>query len=340
MKAMTFLEPGKMELIDISKPEMGPEDVLIDIRYVGLCGTDLNTYRGKMPFVSYPLIPGHEVSGVVQEKGAQVPDTVAEGDKVTILPYFPCGDCPACHKGRFNTCQRNQTLGVHRDGALTSSIAVPWSKVFSSCELHLTELALAEPMAVGYHATNRGRVVPGDRVLVLGCGTIGMGATSAAVFKGATVMAVDVNEAKLELVRKFGVEATINAATDEIEEKVVDLTGGDGADVVIEAVGHPDTIRWAVEAASYTGRVVHIGYFKKELPGYDINQIVVKELDVTGSRNALNVFPEVIRMLEQGQLPFQELISARYPFSQAPEAFKAWDADPGKFTKILIDMKA
>ena len=340
MKAMTFLEPGKMELIDIPEPEMGPEDVLIDIHYVGLCGTDLSTYRGKMPFVRYPLIPGHEVSGVVQEKGAQVPDTVAEGDKVMISPYFPCGDCPACRKGRFNTCQRNQTLGVHCEGALTSRIAVPCGKVFSSRKLPLAELALAEPMGVGYHATNRGQVVRGDRVLVLGCGTIGMGAVAAAVFKGAAVIAADIDDAKLDLARKFGVEATINAATDEIKEAVVDLTGGDGADVVIEAVGHPDTIRWAVEAASYTGRVVHIGYIKKELPGYDINQIVVKELDVTGSRNALNVFPEVIRMLEQGQLPFQELISARYPFSQAPEAFRAWDTDPGKFTKILIDVKA
>ena len=340
MKAMTFLEPGKMELIDIPEPEMGPEDVLIDIHYVGLCGTDLSTYRGKMPFVKYPRIPGHEVSGLILDKGAKVPDALAGGDKVMISPYFNCGDCPACRKGRFNTCERNQTLGVHREGALTSRIAVPYGKVFSSRKLPLPELALAEPMGVGYHATNRGQVVRGDRVLVLGCGTIGMGAVAAAVFKGAAVMAVDIDDAKLELARKFGVEATINAATDEVKEAVVDLTGGDGADVVIEAVGHPDTIRSAVEVASYTGRVVQIGYIKKELPGYDINQVVVKELDVTGSRNALNVFPEVIRMLEQGQLPFQELISARYPFSQAPEAFKAWDAEPGKFTKILIDVKA
>ncbi len=340
MKAMTFLEPGKMELIDIPEPEMGPEDVLIDIHYVGLCGTDLSTYRGKMPFVKYPRIPGHEVSGLILDKGAKVPDALAGGDKVMISPYFNCGDCPACRKGRFNTCERNQTLGVHREGALTSRIAVPYGKVFSSRKLPLAELALAEPLAVGYHATNRGQVVRGDRVLVLGCGTIGMGAVAAAVFKGAAVMAADIDDAKLELVKKFGVEATINAATDEVKEAVADLTGGDGADVVIEAVGHPDTIRSAVEVASYTGRVVQIGYIKKELPGYDINQIVVKELDVTGSRNALNVFPEVIRMLEQGQLPFQELISARYPFSQAPEAFRAWDADPGKFTKILIDVKA
>ncbi len=340
MKAMTFLEPGKMELIDIPEPEMGPEDVLIDIHYVGLCGTDLSTYRGKMPFVKYPRIPGHEVSGLILDKGAKVPYALAGGDKVMISPYFNCGDCPACRKGRFNTCERNQTLGVHREGALTSRIAVPYAKVFSSRKLPLAELALAEPLAVGYHATNRGQVVRGDRVLVLGCGTIGMGAVAAAVFKGATVMAADIDNAKLELVKKFGVEATINAAMDDVKEAVADLTGGDGADVVIEAVGHPDTIRSAVEVASYTGRVVQIGYIKKELPGYDINQVVVKELDVTGSRNALNVFPAVIQMLEQGQRPFQELISARYPFSQAPEAFRAWDAEPGKFTKILIDVKA
>ncbi len=340
MKAMTFLEPGKMELIYIPEPEMGPEDVLIDIHYVGLCGTDLSTYRGKMPFVKYPRIPGHEVSGLILDKGAKVPDAFTGGDKVMISPYFNCGDCPACRKGRFNTCERNQTRGVQREGALTSRIAVPYGKVFSSRKLPLPELALTEPLAVGYHATNRGQVVRGDRVLVLGCGTIGMGAIAAAVFKGAAVMAADIDNAKLELVKKFGVKATINAATDDVKEAVADLTGGDGADVVIEAVGHPDTIRSAVEVVSYAGRVVNIGYIKKELPGYDINQVVVKELDVTGSRNALNVFPAVIQMLEQGKWPFQELISARYPFSQAPEAFKAWDAEPGKFTKILIDVKA
>ena len=340
MKAMTFLEPGKMELIDIPEPEVGPEDVLIDIHYVGLCGTDLSTYLGKMPFVKYPRIPGHEVSGVVQQKGGEVPDTVAVGAKVMISPYINCGDCPACRKGRFNACEYNQTLGVQCEGALTSRIAVPYGKVFSSRKLPLPELALAEPLGVGYHATNRGQVVRGDRVLVLGCGAIGMGVIAAAVFKGARVMAVDIDDAKLELAKKFGVEATINAATSDVKEAAADLTGGDGADVVIEAAGHPDTIRSAVEAASYTGRVVYIGYNKKELPGYDTNQIVAKELDVTGSRNALNVFPDVIQMLEQGQLPFQELISARYSFSQTLEAFRDWDAEPGKFTKILIDVKA
>jgi len=335
MRAMTFTEPGKMKTIDIPEPEMGSEDVLIDMRYVGLCGTDLSTYRGVMPLVKYPLIPGHETSGVILATGPQAPASFRVGDQVTVSPYTPCGTCPACRKGRFNTCERNRTLGVHVDGALTARIAVPYRKVFPSQDLSLKELALVEPLSVGCHATNRGEVAPDETVLVLGCGAIGIGVIAAAVSKGARVIAVDIEDAKLELARSFGVKQTINAATDDAGGAVAELTNGEGVDVAIEAVGHPATIQLAIEASAYAGRAVLIGYTNQEVV-IDTNLAIVKELNVMGSRNALNEFPAVIEMLEQRRLPFPEIISATYPFGETAAAFSDWDAAPVRFVKIMI----
>ena len=167
MKAVTFVKPGHIELIEQPAPQVGPEDILIDMHYVGLCGTDLSSYRGTMPLVSYPRIPGHEDSGIILEKGAQVPDSFAEGDQVMISPCAHCGDCPPCRQGRVNCCVTNRTLGVQRDGAMLDKIAVHYSDVFTSRELSLKELALVEPMGIGYHATRRGQVTGSDQVLVL-----------------------------------------------------------------------------------------------------------------------------------------------------------------------------
>lgn len=338
MKAVTFVKPGHIELTEQPAPQIGPEDILIDMHYVGLCGTDLSSYRGTMPLVSYPRIPGHEDSGVILEKGAQVPDTFAEGDQVMISPCAHCGDCPPCRQGRFNCCVTNKTLGVQRDGALLDKIAVNFRDVFSSRELSLKELALVEPMSIGYHATRRGQVTGSDRVLVLGCGSIGMGVIAAACSKGARVIATDIDGAKLALAQRFGAEHTINAAQEDVRAVVAELTDNEGVDVAIEAAGQPETLRLAVEVVAHGGRVVTIGYAKQEV-SYDTNQFVVKELTIVGSRNSLDVFPAVINLLEQRRQPFGDLISHVYPLHATAEAFRDWDARPGEFAKILIDVK-
>lgn len=199
MKAISLIEPRQIEIIEIPEPALGPEDVLVELRYVGLCGSDLSAYRGLSPMVSYPRIPGHEVSGVIVAKGERVPERLQVGAPVAVSPYTSCGLCPACRLGRANTCQYNQTLGVQRDGALTRRIAVPYAKTFTSQVLTPQELALVEPLSVGYHAANRGRVSEVDSVLVFGCGAIGLGAIAASARKGATVIAVDIDDGKLEM---------------------------------------------------------------------------------------------------------------------------------------------
>lgn len=345
MKAVRIPAPRQVEMVEIPEPQMGPEDVLIDVHYIGLCGSDLNTYRGLSPMVIYPRIPGHELSGVILAAGQRVPERLAVGSHVMVSPYSECGLCPACRAGRPNTCQFNQTLGVQRDGALTHRLAIHYRKVFASPSLTMEELALVEPLSVGYHATNRGRVSETDTVLVIGAGGVGMGAIVGAARKGATVIVSDIDDGKLELARRFGARHTINSARregtpypEELLARIHELTNGEGVNVAIEAVGQPDTYRLAVEAACYAGRVVYIGYAKQEVC-FDTRDFVRKELDILGSRNALRVMPSVIGMLEKREWPFEELITRIYPMAGTAQAFQDWDEAPGKVTKILIDVK-
>lgn len=337
MKAISFPKPREVAVIDIAAPNVAPDEVLVDVCYVGLCGTDLNTYRGRFPLVSYPRIPGHEVSGIIAAKGGEVPAGIEVGDRVALSPYTHCGICPACRAGRTNSCQFNQTLGVQRDGAMTKRVTIHYSKVFSSKVLSLQELALVEPLSVGYHAANRGRVTEMDTVLVIGCGVVGIGAIVASGRKGATVIAVDIDDRKLEAARSFGAHYTLNTVKEEALDELDRLTDQEGVSVAIEAVGSPATYQLAVKAVAFAGRVVYVGYAKDPVT-YDTADFVRKELDIMGSRNALRLFPAVIRMMEKRQKPFLELITQTYPFGEADRAFRAWDAAPEEYNKIMIDV--
>jgi threonine dehydrogenase-like Zn-dependent dehydrogenase len=339
MKAYTIKDKYSVEVVEIAEPVLDANDILLEVAYIGLCGSDLNTFRGLMPLVKYPRIPGHEISGTIIGKGDNVPKKFKIGDKATVSPYTNCGICPACRAGRVNTCEFNQTLGVQRDGALTQRIKIPYDKVFTSSTLSLEELVLIEPMSVGYHSANRGEVKETDVVLLIGCGTIGMGALCANVRKGATVIAVDIDDSKLETAVKFGATYTINSKKESALQKIMDLTNNEGVSVAVEAVGNPEALRLALEAVSFAGRIVIIGYSKEDVQ-FNSQLIVRKELTINGSRNALLVFPSVIQMFEKKEKPFTSLISKVFPFSHTLEAFQYWDSNPGKVSKILIDVKA
>jgi L-galactonate 5-dehydrogenase len=338
MKAFVIEEAFKVKSIEIQEPQMTSTDVLLEVHYLGLCGSDLNSYKGLMPLVTFPRIPGHEISGVIIDKGAGVPKTINIGDNATVSPYTNCGVCPACRQGRINTCEFNQTLGVQRDGALTERIAVPYDKVFVSKTLSLKELALIEPMSVGYHGANRGLVSETDTVMILGCGTIGMGALCAAVRKGATVIGVDIDDSKLLQAKKFGAQHTINSAKENVIEAINKLTNNEGVTVAIEAAGTPVTFNMAIDCVCFAGRIATIGYSKHDV-SLNTQLIVRKELNLFGSRNALRVFPSVITMFERKEMPFTDMITKVFPFSETPEAFKYWAENTGSVSKILIEIK-
>ena len=327
-----------MAVRELVKPRPEKGEVLLEMRYVGFCGSDLSTYLGKNPLVSYPRIPGHEISGSIVELGQGVPGGLREEDAVTVVPYTSCGTCPSCRRGRTNACRENQTLGVQREGAMQQYITVPWQKILPAPGLSALELALVEPLTVGTHAVRRGRVGEGDLVMVLGCGMIGAGAIAAATRSGARVLAVDIDAGKLALAVRLGAEHTINSRESDLHSELEKISGGNGADVVIEAAGNPITYRAAVEEVAFSGRVVCVGYAGQEV-SFPTRLFVQKEMDILGSRNATaEDFSEVIDYLEQGDFPLDAVISRKVTLDEAAGAMKEWAADPGKFMKILLDL--
>ncbi len=336
MKALVLEAPGKVALHEIEKPAPGPEEVLLRIGVVGFCGGDLNGFLGLFELQEYPNVLGHEVGALIEEKGSGVPDEFRIGMKVTINPYLNCGVCIACRKGRPNACVDNKTMGVRRPGAMAEYITIHWSKLHTSDKLSLRELALVEPLTVGFHAADRGRVTEKDRVLVIGCGIVGLGAIAGALQRGATVYALDISDYKTDIARQVGVAGAINGAREDAAAAVNALTGGDGPDVVIEAVGSYETYRQAVDLVAYTGRVVYVGYGKKPVD-YNTGFFVRKEIEILGSRNCLGDFPNVIDYIGSGKFPVDAVISQTVALSHAASALESWAENRGNITKIMVD---
>ena len=337
MKTFFIEASGKTGYGECPRPEAGTGEVLLKVKRVGYCGSDLNTFRGLNPMVSYPRIPGHELAAEIVTVGADVPQTLTRGMFVTVLPYTACGQCSACRAGRSNACRNNQTLGVQRDGALAEYLVVPWEKIIAAPHLSELELALVEPLSVGFHAAARGQSTAAETVLVFGCGMIGLGAIASAGLEcGARVIAVDVDDAKLALAKTCGATHTINSLSEPLEETVHKLTDGEGVNAVIEAVGLPQTYTAAVQLAAFAGRIVYIGYAKAPV-SYETKYFVMKELDIRGSRNATKGdFERVIRVLESGRYPSAQTVTQTVPFEQSGTVLEQWSRNPAAVTKIHV----
>lgn len=335
MKSLSILNPYQITACEIPRPTINKDEVLIKVRYVGFCGSDLSSYRGANPLVSYPRIPGHEVTGDIVEKGVDVPETLRINQKATVIPYSNCGECASCRRYRFNACKFNKTLGVQRDGAMAEYIAVPWRSVLVDDQLSYEELVLVEPLTVGFHAVERGRVIDSDRVLILGCGLIGMGALLGAVGRGAEVIVVDFDAKKLNLAKSLGAGDVINASEVNIDE-YLQSRYDDKIDVVIEASGSNSAFLTAVKTVSFTGRVVCIGYTNQEVL-FATKIAIQKELDVMGSRNATPLdFARVISFMKQYRLPIDQLINRRTDFHNAVSAVESWHANPNDVLKMVL----
>ena len=336
MKALVLHSPGRVSIETVTDAVAQEGEVLLKVRRVGLCGTDLNSYRGKNPLITFPRVPGHEIAATIAVASRTHPE-LAIGLDVTLSPYTSCGKCASCLRGRPNACQFNETLGVQRDGALTEYIAMPAGKLYPA-QLSLKELCLVEPLTVGFHAVARGRVTAEDTVAIFGCGGVGLGAIAASGFRGARTIGIDLEDAKLATAARAGATDTINTSRESLHERLLQLTGGRGPDVVIEAIGLPQTFRAAVEEVAFTGRVVYIGYAKEQV-AYETRLFVQKELDILGSRNALpEDFRQVIRMLEEHRFPVDEAVSAIVPLARAPEMVQAWSDNPAQFSKIMVSL--
>lgn len=336
MKAVKIISEGKIAVVEIDKPTLKAGEVLVKIKFVGFCGSDLNTFLGKNPMVKLPVIPGHEIGAEVEAVGEGVPSTIQAGMACTVNPYTNCGYCPSCRNGRPNACQFNQTFGVQRDGAMCEYIAVPWEKVIVDSELSPKDFALVEPMSVGFHAVNRAQVTDIDLVLVIGCGMIGLGAVVRSALRGARVIAMDMDDDKLALAKELGATYTLNSKTEDVHQKLQEISNGCGPDVVVEAVGAPITYQTAINEVAFTGRVVCIGYAKTNIE-FETKHFVQKELDIRGSRNAMpNDFRAVMEYLKRGDCPTDKLISGIYTPDEALKAMENWTKHTGEVFRILI----
>ena len=339
MKAFYIDNPFESRFDECPEPQVGSGEVRVRIKKIGLCGSDLNTYRGKNPLVQYPRIPGHEIVAEIESIGSDVPaDRFQINQLVTLNPYKNCGACVACRKGRVNACRDNQTFGVQREGALTELVVVPWQKVLPTQLTDMNSIALIEPLSVGFHAVRRAETSEQDIVAVFGCGVIGLGAIAGAKAQNAKVIAIDISDEKLTKAKAVGADYVINSLNSDLTNELLKITNGDGVDVAIEAVGLAQTFVSAIEIAATTGRVVYIGYANQPV-SYETKYFLMKELDIRGSRGAQQIdFLNVIKYIESGSYPVEQTISHQFPFSESDKALKLWHEKPAEVSKILIEM--
>ena len=335
MKAICITQPFETEIRDIPMPVPEAGEVLLRILYCGICGADVASFTGNQPFTTYPRIPGHEFSAQI----VSIPENdrgLKPGDLVTCNPYFNCGTCYACRKGRVNACMDNQTMGVQRDGAFCEYIRMPLERIIPGGGLNARQLALIEPFAISRHAVSRGDIHPGDRVLVVGAGPIGLFALLAAKAKGAEVTVCDLLQGRLDKALHFGADHVVCSGAADESEQLAAITGGNGFDICVEACGQSITFLKCIEQACHGASVILIGNGKKETT-FLHSILLKKELNVYGSRNAYTAdFEALISLVSSGAVPVTDMISAEYDYTEAAAAFDALSHNNGSLEKVLL----
>lgn len=339
MKTILMPEPGKVVITEAEMPELKQGEALLKLLYGGICGSDLGSYRGANAYVAYPCIPGHEFSAEIVEIGEN-DRGLKPGMVVTCNPYFNCGHCYSCQRGLLNACTDNQTMGVQRAGAFSQYITMPIERIYDGKGLPARTLALIEPFCISYHGISRAQVKAGDKVLVVGAGTIGVLAAVAAKAKGAEVTICDVAPDKLDYAyRTFGLaHKLLNSSPEAFAAGVEELTGGNGYDVTVEAVGMPQTFQNCIDAVCFGGRMVLIGVSKRNIDDFFFTIIQKKELNIYGSRNALKKdFLELIDIVKSGEVDLEKIVTNEYAWTDAPQAFADFSANAGKMLKVLLN---
>lgn len=341
MKALRLDQPHQWNPIDIAEPAPpGPGEATVRVHDVGICGTDYAGYLGKMPFFSYPRIPGHELGVEVLAIGEDVTQ-VKPGDRCSVEPYINCQKCYSCVRGHTNCCQFHQTLGVHCDGGMRPLFNVPARKLHVSSSLTMEQLALVETLAIGCHAVNRGAPTPDETVLVIGAGPIGLSVIEFARLTGARTLVMDVQASRLENVKKWtGFETVLSTGDGSEYQQVIELTTGRGADVVIDATGHVGSMSRAMEACSFAGRLVYVGITQQDLSFPHAPVLHRRELTILASRNALSAdFTRILRLIESGQIDTDRWITHRSNLSSVPDVFEEWLRPESRVIKAMVHVE-
>ncbi|MDQ4141743.1 MAG: zinc-binding alcohol dehydrogenase family protein [Bacteroidota bacterium] len=338
MKTLVCTSPGQFEYSQGKKPELTPGNAIIKIKRVGICGTDLHAYEGTQPYFEYPRILGHELAGELVEmdnaEGFEI------GEAVTFIPYFNCGTCIACRNGKPNCCTSLKVCGVHAHGGMVEYLSIPSSSLIHGEGLSFDELALIEPLAIGAHGVRRAAVQPDEFVLVIGAGPIGLGTMEFARLAGGKVIALDINEERLQFCReKLQIPFTINALAPNVTEQLAQITNGDMPTVVMDATGNQKAINNAFNYLAHGSRYVLIGLQKGEI-SFSHPEFHKREATLMSSRNATRQdFEAVVAAVKSGLVNPTTYITHRVFFNQVKDEFESWLDPATGVVKAVIDME-
>jgi len=335
MKAVVFEGPGRVQLKEVPKPKVSDDEVLIRTEFAAVCGTDAHMLSGGFP-ARKGIVMGHEASGVVEAVGSRVTHVVA-GQRVVASPIIICGDCLACRSGRYNVCEHRKHLGIEADGVFAEFYKLPGYSVFPSPPgLSPEEGALVEPAAVGYHAVCRVAPTPSDTVVVMGSGPIGLFILESVVAFGCQKIIVSGHrQRRLDLAKQLGAHRVVRPPEEDLEAVVMEETGGSGADIVIEAVGRPDTIAQSVRLARSAGKIMMVGIPAGPVP-FDFVHLVRREVDLLTSDASLYAYERIHELVAKKVIDARPLITHTFPFEQALEAIEASKAQDA--IKVLISI--
>jgi len=347
MKAARIIGPDDIRIMDVPRPAAGPKDVLARVCKVGICGTDLAILSGEMfavkeGLIRYPITPGHEWSGVVEEVGEMVRD-FAPGDRVVGDTGVSCGDCPDCLAGDYNVCKNGYGVGTigNWDGAYADYIIMPERHMYHIPPgVSFEEAALVEPASIAGYTVERGGVKMGDIVVVQGTGAIGLICVQLAKMAGASLVILSGRkEAKLEVGRSTGADITVNILEEDLVETVKDVTPhGRGADVVLEASGSLDALRDSFAAVRPGGVIASVSFYEKKMNEVDIDRLVLNDITLCGVGGCPGMFPRILRLLASKRLSLTPVITHRFPFSQLQQAIRATKELNDTRIKILLEM--
>lgn len=338
MKAMLLEAPQSFKSIVIDEPAApAAGEALVRVHRVGVCGTDISGYLGKMPFFSYPRIPGHELGVEVLTVGDGVTN-IKPGDRCSVEPYMNCGKCLACRKGASNCCASLKVLGVMMDGGLCERFVLPAHKLHPSAKLEYDQLALVETLAIGCHAVNRCAPQPGENVLIIGAGPIGLATLEFVKITGARSIILDMNDARLRFCKdKMGADVTVKLG-DNVEKDLRDVTNGDLPDIVIDATGSNKSMSNAFGYVAPTGRLVYVGITTQEVT-FKHTTFHKPEGTLLCSRNAVPAdFTRIIKLIEEGTIDTKPWITHRTPFDQLIETFPSFTKPETGVIKAIIEV--
>ena len=339
MQQAVMTNPGQIEFREIAQPKPANDEVLIQIKRIGVCGSDIHVYHGLHPYTRYPVVQGHEVAGVVAETGAAVTG-FTPGEKVIFMPQVTCGVCYACRHGLYHICDQLKVMGFQTGGAAQAYFPVSADKVLKlPLSVTLDQGAMIEPVAVAVHALRRAGDLAGKKVVVLGAGTIGNLVAQVAQASGALgVLLTDISDYKLGKARQTGIALTVNTLHDDLSQAILERFGPDKADLILECVGAQATIDQAIANARKGSTIIVVGVFGTK-PAVDLGLVQDRELNVLGTLMYQKAdFERAIELVAGGRIKLEPMITARFPFKDYLSAYHAIEASEGQSMKVMIDL--